>query len=267
VAISGDTVVVGAPHWPILGYRNGAAYVFVKPGDGWGTMTTMTETVKLTASDEAWEGEDWTGNGFGASVAISGDTIVVGAYGHNISLQPDQGAAYIFSKPTLTVNKAGSGSGTVTSTPDSIHCGATCAASLDAYSGLSLSATPDPVAFVAVGPPNDGILRLASAGAFAVATVNLGVSGLMTVTADTGALPVTIAVCETHPQTGQCLAPPSPSVQTQIEAGATPTFGIFVHADTPIPFDPATNRIQVHLAGGGGGGGTSVAVCTAPLCP
>jgi glucose/arabinose dehydrogenase len=126
---------------------------------------------------------------------------------------------------------------------------------------------PDPVAFVAVGPPNDGILRLASAGAFAVATVNLGVSGLMTVTADTGALPVTIAVCETHPQTGQCLAPPSPSVQTQIEAGATPTFGIFVHADTPIPFDPATNRIQVHLAGGGGGGGTSVAVCTAPLCP
>jgi hypothetical protein len=123
---------------------------------------------------------------------------------------------------------------------------------------------PDPVALVAVGPPNDGILRLASTGAFAVATVNVGAPGLLTVSAEAGALPVTISVCETNSQTGQCLAPPSPSVQAQINAGATPTFGVFVSADTPIPFDPATNRIQVHLEGGGG---TSVAVCTAPLCP
>jgi hypothetical protein len=56
-------------------------------------------------------------------------------------------------------------------------------------------------------------------------------------------------------------------VQTQIATNATPTFGIFVSADQPIPFDPATNRIQVHLEGGGGKGGTSVAVCTQPLCP
>lgn len=54
--------------------------------------------------------------------------------------------------------------------------------------GLRATVTPapDPVAIVAVGPPNDGILRLASIGAFAVATINLGAAGLMTVTADTG---------------------------------------------------------------------------------
>jgi hypothetical protein len=126
---------------------------------------------------------------------------------------------------------------------------------------------PDPVALVAVGPPNDGILRLSSAGAFAVATINLGAPGLLTVSAEAGALPVTISVCETNPQSGLCLAPPTSTVQTQVAAGATPTFGVFVSAEASIPFDPATNRIQVHIEGDGGGGGTGVAVCTQPGCP
>jgi hypothetical protein len=56
-------------------------------------------------------------------------------------------------------------------------------------------------------------------------------------------------------------------VQTQINTSATPTFSVFVTATAAIPFNPATNRIQVRFDGGGGGGGTSVAVCTAPLCP
>jgi hypothetical protein len=129
---------------------------------------------------------------------------------------------------------------------------------------------PDPVALVAVGPPNDGILRLASVGAFAVATVNVGAPGLLTVTADTGgvALPVSITLCETDPQSGQCLAlPPTPTVQRQMNSGATASFGVFVTGTGPIAFDPANHRIQFHLEGGGGGGGTSVAVCSAPLCP
>jgi len=128
---------------------------------------------------------------------------------------------------------------------------------------------PDPVALVAVGPPNDGILRLASAGAFAVATVNLGAAGLMTVSADTGgvALPVSIALCETNPATSVCLAPPTSMVQRQMNSGATASFGVFVTGTGPIAFDPANHRIQFHLEGGGGGGGTSVAVCSTPLCP
>ncbi len=127
---------------------------------------------------------------------------------------------------------------------------------------------PDPVALAAT-LNNDGIVRLASIGVFAVATVNLGVSGLLTVSADTGAvaLPVSIAICETDPQTSVCLAPPTPTVQTQVATGATPTFGVFVTGTAPIPFDPANSRIQVHLEGGGGGGGTSVAVCSVPQCP
>jgi hypothetical protein len=106
-------------------------------------------------------------------------------------------------------------------------------------------------------------------GAFAVATVNVGASGLLTASADTGgvALPVSITLCETDPQ-GQCLAlPPTPTVQRQMNSGATASFGVFVTGTGPIAFDPANHRIQFHLEGGGGGGGTSVAVCSAPLCP
>ncbi len=84
VAISGDTVVVGAFG---VGIFQGAAYVFVKPGGGW--ATTSTFTAKLTASDGG--ANDY----FGAAVAISGDTVVVGAFGDN----SDQGSAYVFVKP------------------------------------------------------------------------------------------------------------------------------------------------------------------------
>jgi hypothetical protein len=128
------------------------------------------------------------------------------------------------------------------------------------------SPAPDPVALAAT-TSQDGILRLASAGVFVVATVNLGAPGLLTVSATAEGLPVTITLCETNPATSICLAAPTPALQTQVAAGGTPTFGVFVSAADPIAFDPANHRVQVHLEGGGGGGGTSVAVCTAPLCP
>jgi hypothetical protein len=83
VAVSGDAVVCGA-------YQNdtarGAAYVFVKPEGGW---ATMNQTAKLTASDGA--AYDW----FGYSVAITGNTVVVGASDANNF----QGKAYVYVKP------------------------------------------------------------------------------------------------------------------------------------------------------------------------
>jgi hypothetical protein len=58
-------------------------------------------------------------------------------------------------------------------------------------------------------------------------------------------LPVTIAVCETNPTTGACLQTPAASVATTINAGATPTFGVFVTASGTVPFRPANYRIFV----------------------
>ncbi|MGO9899948.1 MAG: hypothetical protein ACLP0J_09690 [Solirubrobacteraceae bacterium] len=71
VAISGSTIVVGALHETVDGDASaGAAFVFQEGSGGW---ANMTQTATLTASDPAHFAL------FGWSVAISGNTIVVGA--------------------------------------------------------------------------------------------------------------------------------------------------------------------------------------------
>ncbi len=107
VAISGDTVVVGAYNEDssatgVNGEQNdnsavnsGAAYVFTRDG------TTWSQEAYLKASNAE------AGDNFGYSVAIFGDTIVVGAYGEdsaspivngdqNDNSTPSSGAAYVF---------------------------------------------------------------------------------------------------------------------------------------------------------------------------
>jgi hypothetical protein len=137
---------------------------------------------------------------------------------------------------------------------------------------LSSSATPVPD-IVALGATtlNDGILHIpgsSGANAFAVATVNVGATGTITVTANTGpaTLPLAITLCQTDPASGQCINPsaPAPSATTTINANATPTFAIFGQASGAIPFDPANSRIFVQFTDSGGTvrGATSVAVET-----
>lgn len=111
VAISGDTMVVGAPGedssaTSVGGNQNindaagsGAAYVFVRSGSTW------TQQAYLKASNAK------TGDGFGKSVAIDGDTIVVGA--------PDEDAC----------------AATINATPASYDCAASGAAYVFARAG------------------------------------------------------------------------------------------------------------------------------------
>jgi hypothetical protein len=92
VAISGNTAVIGAV-WQAA--RSGAAYVFVYDGNNW-----MQQAYLKGSNTE-------TGDIFGQSVSISGDTIVVGAEGEDSSARSvngnpsdnsatDSGAAYVF---------------------------------------------------------------------------------------------------------------------------------------------------------------------------
>jgi hypothetical protein len=90
VAIAGDTAVVGSPFHRVGLSNQGAAYVFVKPFRGW---FNSGQTAELTASDGI------TNDMFGGSVAISGDTILVGAPTRQIGANQAQGAAYLFAKP------------------------------------------------------------------------------------------------------------------------------------------------------------------------
>ena len=88
VAVSGNTAVVGARREAAGGLGAGAAYVFQRDqggADNWG------ELKKLTAPD-AEAGDD-----FGVSVAVGGDTVVVGAFDEN-SGGDFAGAAYVFQR-------------------------------------------------------------------------------------------------------------------------------------------------------------------------
>ena len=136
---------------------------------------------------------------------------------------------------------------------------------------LSASDTPvsDIIALAATAGETPGIVEIpgtTGTGAFAVATVNLGAAGVITVSADTGNvnLPLNISLCETNPATGNCLATPNTSATTTVAANATPTFSIFATGTGNVSFDPAVNRIFVRFADSTGvvRGSTSVAVRT-----
>jgi hypothetical protein len=87
VALDGDTLLVGASMDDSGANLNqGSAYVFTRSDVVW------TEQQKLVASDGA--AEDW----FGRAVAISGDTLVVGAYLKDVGANANQGAAYVFTR-------------------------------------------------------------------------------------------------------------------------------------------------------------------------
>ncbi len=123
VAVDWDTVVVGARY-------DDSTYVFTKPGTGW---ATATETAKLTASDGV------VGDWFGQSVAVDGDTVVVGA-----SEDDGSGSAYVFTKAA-----------------DSVWTDATQTAKLTASDGddfdeFGKSVAVDGDTVVAGAPNNDG---------------------------------------------------------------------------------------------------------------
>jgi len=91
VAIAGGTIVVGACWDDDAGSKSGSAYVFRTTDGG----ATYDQVAKLTASDAAADDR------FGSSVAIDGDTIVVGAYGDD-GAGTRSGSAYVSSLPAPT---------------------------------------------------------------------------------------------------------------------------------------------------------------------
>ena len=105
VALDGDTLVVGAPRESSSARgvdgdqsnddapHSGAVYIFGRTGQTW------TQTAYLKASNA--DAED----GFGSSLALSGDTLVVGAFGESSggadptdNSAPNAGAVYVFER-------------------------------------------------------------------------------------------------------------------------------------------------------------------------
>jgi hypothetical protein len=83
IAMSGSTAIIGSPYAAGANAQQGAAYVFTASGGTW------SELQKLVASDGA------TLDDFGASLALDGDTALIGAQ-YAGGPNPYQGAAYVF---------------------------------------------------------------------------------------------------------------------------------------------------------------------------
>jgi hypothetical protein len=96
VAISGDTAIVGARRH---NSDQGAAYVFVRSG------TTWTQQAQLTASDGA------ASHGFGAAVALTGDTAVIGAGGADAGYVFKRTGATWTQQPRLAASDGAAGDG------------------------------------------------------------------------------------------------------------------------------------------------------------
>lgn len=89
VAVSGTTILVGAPAHDGADVDAGAAYVFDLVGASW------TQTAKIVASDAI------AGMRFGVAVDLDGQLAVIGSPYDN-SLGPDAGSAYVFRRSGST---------------------------------------------------------------------------------------------------------------------------------------------------------------------
>jgi len=83
IAVTEDYLVIGAPRHDAKGLDAGAVYVYRKVSDTWQYQA------KVVGSDSA------AGDLFGISVAIDGQTLVVGADLHDVGAD-DAGATYVF---------------------------------------------------------------------------------------------------------------------------------------------------------------------------
>jgi hypothetical protein len=85
VAIDGNTMVVGAPFHDHPAADQGAVYVLTRYN-----ATAFLEVQEISVGS--------AGDTFGLSVAIDGDTLVVGAPNHDVTVGGNEGAAYVYVK-------------------------------------------------------------------------------------------------------------------------------------------------------------------------
>ena len=188
------------------------------------------------------------------------------AFGPNdpiVDVAANTAATFIFSiTPTASFSSTSIGFRfTCGTTPD--------APTVTGVNTFDLAASDSPLADVialAATLGNNGIVDLPAsvgAGAFSVATINLGSTESIEVSAQsTGGLSgLELFVCPTDAATGQCQSDPAASVTQPMATNETATFAVFVNG-ADIPFNPAANRVFVRFANAAGAarGATSVAV-------
>jgi hypothetical protein len=246
VGISGNTVVAGATDATINAQYQGAAYVFVDPGPNpadWATPTTTpTYNAVLTASDGAARDE------FGTSVAISGNTVVVGAPAAKDGTSTPQGAAYVFAEPTT-------GGWTSTSTSSKLT-GGTVGSSFSSSAGINGNTivvgdlvTTNGAAYVFTQTFPYASFSNTTTGSpsqvtFGNVTENTSATQTVTVT-NTGAAPLIIQLV--LPETGTGFSVPQFVCSNGASSSSIPPYPITLNAGSPgdsctftVQFDPTS---------------------------
>ena len=91
LAVSGSTLVVGPGRGRTVRGTGGAAYVFQAPAGGW--SGTMTQSARLAPPSGTGIDE------LGGSVAVSGNTVAVGAPLETVGPNSGQGAVFVYNEP------------------------------------------------------------------------------------------------------------------------------------------------------------------------
>ena len=173
----------------------------------YGTSVTLTATPATGSTFTGWSGA-CTGKSSSCTVSLTADTAVTATFTSSVV------------RYTLTVTKAGTGSGTVTSSPAGISCGSTCSFPFTSGTSVTLTATP------ATGSTFTGW----SGACTGTGTCTLSMKANRAVTATFAVAPVKTATSLTY--TGPTTAREGASIKltakltagTKVVAGASVTF-------------------------------------------
>ncbi len=158
------------------------------------TSVTLTATADATSTFAGWSGAGCSGTGT-CTVTIASATSVTATFTRN---------SY-----ALTVSKTGNGTGTVTSTPAGIDCGATCTAQLLGNSSVALAAVAD---------ATSTFTGWSGAGCTGTGTCTVSVDAAKTVTATFALVTHALAVSTSGTGAGRVTSAPA-----GIDCGATCT--------------------------------------------
>jgi hypothetical protein len=197
------------------------------------TMVTLTAQAPTGATFAGWSGGGCTGTGM-CTVTISAVVSIT--------------ATFTLAQVPVTVGKSGTGSGTVTSVPAGISCGATCSASFDYGSVVTLSAAP------ATGSAFGG---WSGGGCTGTAPCMVTVSAAAQVTATFTLLQYPLTITKSGTGTGQVTSSPA-GISCGASCGANYDYGTMVTL-TPTA-DPTTSDF-----GGWSGDCTGTGACVVTI--
>ena len=198
-----------------------------------GTAVTLTAAPASDSGFTGWSGAGCSGTG-ACTVTMSAATTVTATFDRQRFL--------------LTVAKSGTGTGTVTSSPAGIDCGATCSASYDSGTVVTLTASP------AGGATFTG---WSGGGCSGTGACNVAVTAATTVTATFGRQTFTLSVGKAGTGTGTVSSTPP-----GIDCG--PTCSASYDSGTLVTLSASAGTGST-FKGWSGGGCSGTGNCTVPM--